>query len=82
VSLDPNFSRPFITSTVTNDTKSDDILYKVECAWKEGLSGRITALDMEKVLGGMVILDDIKRDDERVATNAVHEARRLRMSLE
>jgi hypothetical protein len=82
VSLDPKFSRPFITGTVTDDTKSDDNLYKVECSWKEGLNDRVTALGMDRFLCEMVFFDGITRDDERIVTNAVHEARMLRMSLE
>jgi hypothetical protein len=82
VPIDPKFSRTFIKGTITDDTKSDKDLYKIECSWKEGMSGRITALGMEKLLGEMVVLDGIARDDKRVVTNAVHEARVIHMSLE
>jgi hypothetical protein len=81
VSLDPKHGRPFTEGKIIDDTLKQQHFYKVQLTMKNGLSKNTTPLGLKLLLGEMVITDGLTRDDERVVTNAVHEARLLHLSL-
>jgi hypothetical protein len=81
VSLDPKFGRPFVEGKVIDNTLKNDHFYKVECMLKEQLSEKVTPHGLDRALGEMLVLDGLTRDDKRVVTIAVHEARMIQMSL-
>jgi hypothetical protein len=73
VSLDPKFSRPFVKGKVINDSLKNDSFYKVECTLKDQLSKKVIPHGLDRAC--------LTRNDERVVTITVHEARMLQMSL-
>jgi hypothetical protein len=81
VSLDPKHGRPFTEGKIIEDTLKHHHFYKVQLTMKNGLSKTTTSLGLKLLLGEMVITDGLTREDERVVTNAVHEARLLHLSL-
>jgi hypothetical protein len=80
VSLDPKFGCPFVTGKVFDDSNANLHHYKVECDMTEGLSMKIPSTST--FLSEILILDGLTKEDERIVTTTVHEARMFRMSLE
>jgi hypothetical protein len=81
VSLDPKFGHPFVEATIIDDALKNNDVNKVECALKYGLSEKVTPHGLDRVLGEMLVIDGLTRDDERVVTTPVHEAQMLQLSL-
>jgi hypothetical protein len=79
--VDPKFGRHLFEGKVIDDTFKDDHFYKVKCIVKDRLSEKATPHGLDRVLGEMIVLDGLTRDDEHVVIIAVHEARMLQMSL-
>jgi hypothetical protein len=79
VSLDPKFSRPFVTATVIDGNHEKG--YTLDCEYAHGLSPKIPT-NSTTFLSEMLIVNDLPRSEERAITNLVHEARMLRMALE
>jgi hypothetical protein len=81
VSLDPKFGRPLLEVTIVDDALKTNDFYKVECMLKYRLSEKIILHNLDRVLGEMLMIDGLTRDDERVVTIAAHEAQMLQLLL-
>jgi hypothetical protein len=80
VKLD-QFGRPFVKGTIIDDNFRPSDFYKVQCTVKDGPSSKPTPIGLQILLGEMLIVEGLTREDERVVTTAVHEAHLLHASL-
>jgi hypothetical protein len=70
VTLDPKFGLPFVEGTITDDKRQASNLYTVQLTLKDRLSSKTTPQGLQRLLGEMLILDGLTREDERVVTRS------------